>query len=439
MPVFPLLSSCIAWLVLSSLSLIAAEALPVLPPPSANAGKSGTYEVQTKVAGCTYFVCVPQSYSASAAAGLHLFFHGQNGQKGASYFGQFKNELLEPFCLIGINMCYADGDNLKDTAGKVRAAQEAVLQVTADYRVVPGREVVGCFSGGGGPCGQWYAAAGKTRGIGWPFSVLALYGANFWKPAVAGPPTGWMVGLAKDEMGLGQPTLYASQTARFGEVLRLAPQFGLDQRFIVPDGSHGVHPPEVAATARIFKRMDLVYGQFLVPADYSEKPLAAVVEQANAGALGAAQQALSKLKDPKLAERATALTTVIDQRAQALIALLTDLVDHDPLLAAHYAGLVGERLKKHPREAELKPLLDRLGKSRQQVAAAEAAWKALAAGWADVLAGGPRLSAKGATLLQQITSQAGATSELGTMASELLTLPVAADAPRSGGLHPGGK
>jgi hypothetical protein len=407
----------------------AVETPPVLPPPSANAGKSGTYEVQTKSAGYSYFVCVPQSYSAQSAAGLHLFFHGQHGQGGASNFGLFQSTLLEPYCLIGINMAYADGDNQKDTAGKVAVAQQAVLQVMADYRIVPGRAVVGCFSGGGLPCGQWYAAAGKTRGLGWPFSVVALYGANFLKPVMPGPPTGWMVGLAKDEMGLGVPTLYASQTARFGEVLKLAPQLGPDQRFVLPEGGHGVHPPEVAATTRIFKRMDLLYGQFLVPADWSEKPLAPIIESANAGALGAAAQALVKLADGKVpAERRAALTALLDQRAQALVALVGDLVDADPLLASTYVPLAAERLKKHPREADLKPLVERLSKGRQRLAGALAAQKALAAGWGEVLAGGPRLNAKAPALLQQVIEASGATSEQGAMATELLALPVAAPA-----------
>ena len=427
--------SWIAWLLITGCFSAAVEAPPVLPPPSVNAGRTGTYEVQTKTAGYSYFVCVPNSYGSQSVAGLHLFFHGQNGQGNAGNFDLFRSALLEPFCLIGINMAYGDGDNGKDTDGKVAVARQAVLQVMADYRIVAGRAVVGCFSGGGLPCGQWYTAAGKTRGLGWPFSVVALYGANFRLPVTHGSPTGWMVGLAKDEIGLSD--LYASQTARFGEILKLTPQLGLDQRFVLPNGGHGVHQPEIAATARIFKRMDLFYGQFLVPADWSEKPLASIAEMANAGALGAAATALAKLTDAKLVdakvalERRAALTAAIDERAQALVAMVGDLVDADPLLAPAYAALAVARLKKHPREAELKLLVGRLAKDRQRLSAAAVAQKAVTAGWGDLFAGGARLTAKGQVLLQQVLAASGPTSELGAMATELLTLPVASETPRS--------
>ena len=104
-------------LALLAISLAAGEASPVLPKPSANAGKTGMYQVQTGVAGYSYYVFVPEA-KAGTHFGLHLFFHGQNCQTLAHDFRQYQPMLA--YGLIGINMCYADGDNLKDTAGRSR-------------------------------------------------------------------------------------------------------------------------------------------------------------------------------------------------------------------------------------------------------------------------------------------------------------------------------
>src|SRR3981081_2861070 len=112
---------------------------PAPPKPSANAGKKGAYQVKTSRPGCNYYVCVPASYSETNPAGLHLFFHGQGGQSGAPNFGTWSKHFLDKFNLIGINMQYEDGDNGKDTEGKVKAAQEAIAQTIADYKITAGR------------------------------------------------------------------------------------------------------------------------------------------------------------------------------------------------------------------------------------------------------------------------------------------------------------
>jgi len=100
-------------LLLAACTLLAGEVSPILPKPSANAGKAGTYQVQCGSPGYSYYVAVPNA-APGTHFGLHLFFHGQNGQGGAGSFGLWEKRLLEPFALIGINMCYADGDNLKE-------------------------------------------------------------------------------------------------------------------------------------------------------------------------------------------------------------------------------------------------------------------------------------------------------------------------------------
>ena len=146
---------------------------PLPPKPSPNAGKKGTYQVKTSKAGYNYYVCVPPGYAEENPAGLHLFFHGQNGQGGAPNFGQWAKHFLDKYNLIGINMQFEDGDNAKDTEGKVKAAQEALAQTIADYRIVAGRGVVSSFSGGGLPHALFYDGQAKNgRSATWPFSFI---------------------------------------------------------------------------------------------------------------------------------------------------------------------------------------------------------------------------------------------------------------------------
>src|SRR5258706_2689622 len=90
------------------------------PKPSENAGRKGTYQAKTSRGGYNYYVCVPAAYSDENPAGLHLFFHGQNSQSAAPKFGTWPRSFLDPHNLIGINMQYEDGDNARDTEGKVK-------------------------------------------------------------------------------------------------------------------------------------------------------------------------------------------------------------------------------------------------------------------------------------------------------------------------------
>ena len=71
------------------------DSLPPIPKPSENKGKPGTYQAKTSHEGCNYYVYVPKSYSDDNPAGLHLYFHGQGGQGGASGFGQWATQFLE--------------------------------------------------------------------------------------------------------------------------------------------------------------------------------------------------------------------------------------------------------------------------------------------------------------------------------------------------------
>src|SRR5687767_4694481 len=88
-------------------------------PPSENAGRIGVYHAQTSHAQYAYWVYAPKSYSAENPAGLHLFFHGNGGQRSAkSNLGMWAPYFLEPGNLIGINMEFNDGSPHDDAENK---------------------------------------------------------------------------------------------------------------------------------------------------------------------------------------------------------------------------------------------------------------------------------------------------------------------------------
>ena len=407
-------------------SLSGVDAAVTLPKPSANAGRTGSYQADTSNPANRYWVCVPKSYDGKRGAGLHVFFHGQGGSGSAPNFAQWQQALLEPFCLIGVNMQYTDNDNTIATAGKADSALEAALQVMADYKVVPGRGMTACFSGGGMPCGNWYSRQGRNRGLAWPFTALALYGANFWDPVVAGPPCGWFIGIGTQEWNMGIPTLGTSQSQRMGEALRLVKAFGPDQRFQVVAGlGHSIGDTELAEAAALFRRVDLAYAPFLYAPDFSEKALAAAVAQANAGLLGSAAAALGRIKDTALAEKIAALIAAIDARAAEQVTLVASLAGSDLLLANSYGGIFARGLKGHAREAELAPVLKELAKERGRTAAAAAAFAAFVNAFPRMLPSGTeaRLAASAVPVLEHALKAAGEDSRLGAMAKELLALP----------------
>jgi hypothetical protein len=405
--------------------LVAGEAAVTLPKPSGNAGKTGTYQVQSAVAGCSYYVLVP-SAPAGTHFGLHLFFHGQNGQGGAAFFGQWQPRLLEPYGLIGINMCYADGDNMKDTTGKVAAAKAAVLQVMADYPVVPGRGMVACFSGGGIPCGQWYSESSRNRGPAWPFTAQALFSSNFRAGVQPLPDTGWFVGVNQQEWSLAQ--LGSTQTARFGEVMAALAKSGPDQRFLsIPGVGHTVDNRAVDAAAELFRRVDLAYAPFIHVPEGTPKSLLSAIAAANAGALGQASATLAKVKPTAApADVLEDLQKRIDARAVAQIALISELAGKDPHLAVFYGMRFTKGLKGHARENELAVVMAPLLKERKSAQTAAAALEVFAKLFPQVFVKDATIAAPAVPTLEQIVTNAGERSNLGRMAADLLALPHAA-------------
>ena len=335
--------------------------------PSDNKGKRGSYQCHTSIAGCDYWVCVPDSYSDDKPAGIHVFFHGQNGQGGAPHFGQWQKAFLEPFNLIGINMQYQDGDNAKDMPGKVAAAREAIGQTLADYKIIVGRGVICSFSGGGLPHGLFFAQTGKIKGPDFPFCHMAQYSSNFNPPIPAGTcPLSWFFSVGSAEWGMGGPTLGKAATSHMAELLAQAAKGGDADLFlkIIKGKGHSIDDSEVAFSATMFRRADLAFAPFLYEPDYPEEKLATLVKQANALTLGPVLPALERiLNDSKapdgLKKKAEVLKQRVTSRVKAIMDVAGDLAANDPVLLAYYSRKYAPQIAGLPEAKELQALVQK--------------------------------------------------------------------------------
>jgi len=395
------------------------------PPakPSENAGKKGTYQVKTSRPGCNYYVCVPASYSEMNPAGLHLFFHGQSGQGGAPNFGSWSKHFLDKHNLIGINMQYEDGDNAKDTEGKVKAAQEAIAQTIADYKIVPGRGVVCSFSGGGLPHALFYDGQAKGgRGASWPFCHAALYSSNYrTKPAQQKlTPMSFFISVGQGEWtlaALGSDGL-ARMTELQGDTVQGAPS---DLYFKVIKGKgHSIADEEVGESVNGFRRADLAFAPFVYAPDYAEKEFRAIVDDANSLLLGKAAAAIDRLPEP-LKAKGTKLRERIDARVQSILALVKELGDSDAVLTAYYGPLFSRQLQGLPEAKELKDLLSAALK-RPGHAKTLALVGPFQKGYRSIFDNNGMLNPVQAPFLEQVKSTAGPASQMGHMATDYLLL-----------------
>ena len=239
--------------------------------PSENKGRTGSYECQTKKKEYKYWVYVPSSYSDKNPAGLYIFFHGQGGGGGAKYFGC--SNYLEQHNLIGINMEYTDGQNQNDSTGKEDAAEQAVLQTMADYKIIHGRGFICSFSGGGIIHQLYFNQHGKgtlkRRDAEWSFCHNSLYGSNFWGSAKGGMPMSWLVSLHENERNMGQPTLGTTQPQRAAELLPESLRSEtIDVVYLYLKGAgHGITGRDVEVSMMQFRRSDLALAPFIYAPD----------------------------------------------------------------------------------------------------------------------------------------------------------------------------
>jgi len=397
-------------------------------PPSPNQGKTGSYQGHTKRGGNDYWVYVPKSYSEDNPAGIHLFFHGQGGQGGAPHFGQWAGPFLDRFNLIGINMQYQDGDNMKDPEGKVASAWEAVAQTIADYKVVEGRGVICSFSGGGIPFGivqQEHANGGPPCGPAWPFCHAAPYSSNFRATISKCTPMSWLISVGKEEWTLAN--LGETQTARMADALRDAVQGVCPDVFgWITKKGHTIENDEVAASAEGFRRSDLAYAPFLYLPDWTERDLAPLARDANGTGLGRALRGVERLLSNEKLEaglkaKARKLQARLAARAKAIAELLKELSANDPILCEHYGKILLPKLGDLPEAKEARDAMAE-GRKAKGYAATLALFAPFEKNFRQFFKGTGVPSPEQVPFLEQVRKTAPEKSLLGRMAAQYLLL-----------------
>lgn len=397
---------------------------------SANAGRAGTYQAPTRYGNYNYYVCVPSTYSTDNPAGVHLYFHGQNGQGGAPDFGRWKKYFLEPFNLIGINMQYEDGDNGKDTEGKVAAAQQAVAQVCADYKVIVPRGVVCSFSGGGLPHGLTAAKYANDRGARWPFTLSIMYSSNYFQDVSTQVPMAWYIGVGTDEWALA--SLGQTAIKRASELYRATAKTGDPDIFlkVIAGKGHTILDADSETAASLFALSDLAFSPCIYVPDYSDKELKELrpaVEQANAQQAGSASITLAKLlAKPTLAEpvkaAATRLQTRVSARLDAVAAMVKRLAEEDPVRAVYYGPLLLAQLKGSTHEKEARAALAAQAKTSGKTLAAHGEFAKLVPVLFGEGGGSPTPVVEKLGQLKQLAPLLGDKSEAGLVAAGIIAL-----------------
>jgi hypothetical protein len=318
---------------------------------------------------------------------------------------------------------------MRDTDGKVKAAQEAVAQTIADYKVVVGRGAVGSFSGGGLPHALFYDTEGKKgRGPSWPFCHASLYSSNYRsKPGHQRTlPQSWFISVGQGEWTMA--ALGSDGVGRMTELLGDADQGSCPDLFlkVIKGKGHSIADEEVAESSRGFRRSDLAFAPFLHAPSWPEKELRRAVEEANALALGRAAAALEKIAADRnaseaLKARAAALRERIAERAKAVLELARELGSQDPVLCAYYGAVFARQLQGLAEAKELKDVLAQAPKN-----AAYGRTLALVApfrkNFRSYLGPDGLLLSPQAPFLEQVKSIAGVEAQMGRMAADFLLL-----------------
>jgi hypothetical protein len=422
-----LILSCWWCLYASSVSAAQPADAGIEVKPSADQGRLGKYQV-TQPNGYNYWVCVPPTYSADHPAGIHLFFHGQGGQGGAENFEGWNDTFLKKYDLIGINMQYMDGDNMRDTAGKTAAARHAVAQIIADYKILIGKGVISSFSGGGLPHSLFSNQASKMRGRDWPFCHSALYSSNYRTDAAQGCPMSWFASVGTQEWTLA--TLGIDGYHRTSELFAQIPRGGCpDVHFkITKNKGHSVDPREVASSSDEFVRSDLAFAPFLYAPDYPEPELRALVGCCSELDLGHASTLIAKLTKsplaPALASKVDAIRVLVEERLKQITELSERLAVDDPPLAAYYLPLFQSRCHGTPADKAITAALKTSSKD-PQCSSTMQGYAAFIQAFPSLLPGdgsSPRPVAAKIPDLSAMVKAMKATCEAGIMAGEFLAL-----------------
>lgn len=331
---------------------------PAAQPDSSNAGRKGTYVVQTANPRYSYYVCVPETYSETNPAGLHLFFHSEGNAATAPAFAQWSKHFLEPHNLIGINMQYdvPYEEAMSDAAARAAVAAEAIQRTARDYKVILGRGVVASFGGGGAIHEQLMARLGRSI----PFNHVSLYGSYYTQPPPpAAPPMSWFMSVGTGAWKVRLFEVGPAQVRRAAVLFANAARGGCADVYLkIYKGGHAMPDADVEDAAAQFHRSDIAFAPFLYEGDYTDRQVLKIVQNANRHEFAKAAAACDALAAGEKAEgdapaAAAAVKAKIEARIEAMIALVGDLARTDPPLAASYGAVFARQLAGHPKKKDL--------------------------------------------------------------------------------------
>jgi hypothetical protein len=320
-------------------------------------------------------------------------------------------------------MQYEDGDNAKDTEGKVKAAQEAIAQTMADYKIIPGRGVVCSFSGGGLPHALFYDGQAKNgRGAAWPFCHAALYSSHYrTKPSQQkSTPMSFFISVGQGEWTLA--SLGADGLARMTELLGDTNQGAPSDLYfkVIKGKGHSIVDDEVAESINGFRRGDLAFAPFLYAPDFPEKDFRPIVDEGNALQLGRAAAAIERLPEP-LKPRGAKLREKLDARVRSILALAKELGEGDAVLTSFYGPLFTPQLQGLAEAKDLKEILAGASK-RPGHARTLSLVPMFQKNFRSFFENGGLMNPIQGPFLEQVKSTAGPASQYGRMAGDYLLL-----------------
>lgn len=345
--------------------------------PSENKGRRGEYSVDTPQPNVSYFVCVPDTYSDTNPAGIHVHFHGSGGDwKSAEKFGQWKKTFLERFNLIGINMqvkpeAYSDKNFTSETG--VELLEKAINQVAADYKIITGRGVISSFSGGGLFHGDYIVKHSDNC----HFNHSAAYSSNFVAKPKETPQMSWIVTVGRDEWLYQGIPLGITQTQLFDRLLKNNKKGCKDILFKTMVGkTHTVANEEIEASAEIFYRSDLFLSPYVYEADFSSDKIIPLAKKANALRYGEVIEGIDKLlkkeTDTDCAAMANRLKDLTISRMQNSLELLKKLSETDIVISMYYGEILLKNCAKTSMQKDVKAVLSAIKKKKEFKRAQEA-------------------------------------------------------------------
>ena len=293
---------------------------------------------------------------------MFLYFHGSGGRdpNGNPWFHNIE-EAVGGRHMPMLKMIFTGDGTDWGNELHMDATKYAIAKMMATYKIIPGRGLAAAFSAGGEPLSALVNEAG-----GWPFChVLSESGVytNVVSNAASSKRQSWTFAIGQTEYGswdLG-PLAVDNVTALVDGFDSGVPQ---DIHFqVLANAGHDTqyHEDTIATAMAAYDRSVVLRSPFVYRADFSATELAPAVDSAEALHYGRMYELVESLRAAGVSPLANAqlqqLATLLERRVGAIVELLADLAETDPVLAHAEASRLVERFGGHPRQGEIEQVV----------------------------------------------------------------------------------